>query len=257
MKDAPRPAYLEIDGEIGTITLNRPEAYNAIDLEMAVRLKELAFEAEATANLKVLIIRGEGAAFCGGGDIRHFVSNLDDIDTCIRNLLGPYHEFLMRLRSMPKVVLASVHGSVAGAGLSLASMCDFGVASDDCVFTPAYAKIGVSPDGGGTWGLVRAVGERRALQIYLAEDSFTAEQAVQWGLVTRLVPADRLADETRSLAKRIARTSADALAGTKRLIAASTTAVLPGHLNNEMETLIGCMASDEFVSAVSQFVRKP
>src|SRR3546814_14979104 len=106
----------------------------------------------------------------------------------------------------------------AGAGLSLASMCDLCIAADDASFTPAYAKTGVSPDGGGTWGPARAVGERRALQIYLGEDSFTAAQAAQWGLVARLVPAHALAGETASFAARLSKTSSEAIAGTKRLL---------------------------------------
>src|SRR3546814_214240 len=158
---ATHPAFLAIDGEIATLTLNRPESYNAIDLAMATRLRDLARDVEADGRIKILVVRGEGPAFCGGGDIRHFVENLDDIGSCIRELLTPYHDFLSTLRRMPKVVLASVHGAAAGAGLSLASMCDLCIAADDASFTPAYAKIGVSPDGGGTWGLARRSEKRR------------------------------------------------------------------------------------------------
>ena len=93
---------------------------------------------------------------------------------------------------MPKIVLSSVHGSAAGAGMGLAFVTDLCIAADDARFTPAYAKIGVSPDGGSTVGMVGTVGTRRALQIFLAEDSFTAQQAYEWGLVARVVPAAEL-----------------------------------------------------------------
>ncbi|MEA3012553.1 MAG: hypothetical protein QOD42_1098 [Sphingomonadales bacterium] len=254
--DPRRPAFLGVDGEIATIVLNRPEAYNAIDREMAERLRDLAAEAAGLAGIKIVVVRGEGPAFCGGGDIRHFVGNLDDIGTCIRALLTPYHQFLESLRTMDRLTVASVHGSAAGAGLSLASMCDLCIAADDAVFTPAYARIGVSPDGGGTYGLARAIGARRALHAYLGEDKFPARQAADWGLVTKLVPAGTLADETALYAARLARTSAAAIAGTKRLLQASVGAALPDQLNDEMETLIGCMATETFVTAVQSFVKK-
>ena len=249
-------ALLSVAGEVATLTLNRPQAYNAIDRAMAERLRDLAIEIERRAEIKVVVVRGEGKAFCGGGDIRHFAANLDDIGTCIRDLLTPYHEFLVRLRRMPKLILASVHGSAAGAGLSLVSMCDLAIAADDALFTPAYAKIGVSPDGGGTFGLARTIGARRALQIQLGEDNFTAQQAEQWGLLARTAPAAALADETAAYAERLCRTSHEAIANTKRLLRASANAGLEDHLIDEMESLIRCMATPTFVSAVARFVSK-
>ena len=116
---------------------------------------------------------------------------------------------------MPKIVLASVHGSAAGAGLSLALMADLCIAAEDARFTPAYAKLGVSPDGGGTIGLTAAVGPRRALQIFLAEDQFSAAQALQWGLVVKVVPAAELKAATRELAHRLAQNAPAAIAATK------------------------------------------
>ena len=101
---------------------------------------------------------------------------------------------------MPKIVLSSVHGSAAGAGMGLAFVADLCIAADDARFTPAYAKIGVSPDGGSTVGMVGTVGTRRALQIFLAEDSFSAQQAYDWGLVAKVVPAAELKAATREFA---------------------------------------------------------
>lgn len=251
-----RPAFLTVEGEVATIVLNRPEAYNAIDRNLAERLRDLADEVARNAAVKVVIVRGEGPAFCGGGDIRHFVGHLDDIGTCIRALLIPYHAFLESLRAMDKLTIASVHGSAAGAGLSLAAMCDLCIAAEDAVFTPAYAKLGVSPDGGGTWALARAIGARRALHVFLGEDSFSTGQAADWGLVTRLAPADALREETARYAARLARIGPEAIAGTKRLLHAGADTPLPAHLEDEMETLIDCMATDTFVAAVRRFVKK-
>src|SRR3546814_18192601 len=119
---ATHPAFPAIDGEIATLTLNRPESYNAIDLAMATRLRDLARDVEADGRIKILVVRGEGPAFCGGGDIRHFVENLDDFGSCLRDLLTPYPDFLLTFRPMPKVLLSSVPGAAAGTRSSRAQL---------------------------------------------------------------------------------------------------------------------------------------
>src|SRR6476660_7942252 len=214
------PALLRIDGPIATITLNRPAAFNSIDLSIAKKLEQLSAEVEASDDIRVLVIEGEGRAFCAGGDLQTIgaAAAADNIAPVVGELLQHYHAFITALRRMPKVVLASVHGSAAGAGLSLAFVADLCIAAEDARFTPAYSKLGVSPDGGGTVGVTAAVGTRRALQIYLAEDSFTAQQAHQWGLVAKVVPPAELKAETRKFAERLAQNPPAAIAGTKSLV---------------------------------------
>ena len=249
-------ARLTRAGAIATITLDRPESYNVIDRAMAARLRDLAIDVAGDPEIRALIVRGAGPAFCGGGDIRYFVSNLDAIGDSIRHLLDAYHAFLELLVEMPKLTIASVHGAAAGAGLSLAAMCDFCVVSDDARFTPAYAKLGVSPDGGGTYGLARAVGPRRALQILLGESSFSATQALEWGLAARVFPAADLEAETLAYAEKLVRTSPEAIANTKRLLRVSSQAGLHDHLIDEMESLIRCMDTPMFEQAIDAFVKK-
>src|SRR3954467_3172973 len=200
------PALLRIEGPIATITLNRPDAFNAIDLSIARKLEQLAAQVEADDNIRVLVIEGEGRAFCAGGDLQTIgaAAAADNIAPVVGELLLHYHAFITTLRRMPKVVLASVHGSAAGAGLSLAFAADICIAAEEARFTPAYAKLGVSPDGGGTVGVVASVGVPRPLQIFLAEDSFTARQAYEWGLVAKVVPGLELMAATRGLAQRLA-----------------------------------------------------
>src|SRR5579864_4726470 len=214
------PALLTIDGAIATITLNRPAAFNAIDLSIAKKLEELAAEVESSEAIKVLVLEGTGRAFCAGGDLQTIggASAADTIAPVIGEMLQHYHAFITALRRMPKIVLASVHGSAAGAGLSLAFMADLCIAAEDARFTAAYGKLGVSPDGGGTVGVTAAVGPRRALQIFLAEDSFSAAQAMQWGLVVKVVPATELKAATRELAQRLAQNTIAAIAATKMLV---------------------------------------
>lgn len=252
------PALLRIEGAIATIMLNRPAAFNSIDLAIAKTLERLGAEVEASDEVKVLVLEGEGRAFCAGGDLQTIgaAAASDTIAPVVGEMLTHYHAFITTLRRMPKIVLASVHGSAAGAGLSLASVADLCIAADDARFTPAYAKLGVSPDGGGTVGVTASVGARRALQIYLAEDSFTAQQAYEWGLVAKIVPAAELKAATRELAQRLAQNAPACIAATKTLIHRAPVTPIEQQLDAERDAIIDCMHTDEFRAAVKKFTSK-
>jgi enoyl-CoA hydratase/carnithine racemase len=252
------PALLAIEGPIATITLNRPSSFNSIDLSIAKKLKELAAAVDAADDVKVLVIEGAGRAFCAGGDLPTLgaASASDTIALVVGELLHHYHAFIATLVHMPKLVLASVHGSAAGAGFSLASVADLCIAAEDARFAPAYAKLGASPDGGGTAGVVGAVGSRRALQIFLAEDSFSAAQAFDWGLVTKVVPAAELKTATRELALRLAQNSPATIAATKRLMQRASRNSIEHQLDAERDAIIDCMHTDEFRTAIDKFLRK-
>jgi len=253
-----QPALLRIEGPIATITLNRPAAFNSINLAVAQKLEALGAEVEASDGVRVLVIEGEGRAFCAGGDLQTIgaAAASDTVAPVVGELLRHYHAFITTLRRMPKLVLSSVHGSAAGAGLSLAFIADLCIATEDARFTPAYAKLGVSPDGGGTVGVVATVGTRRALQIFLAEDSFTAQQAHQWGLVAKVVPAAELKAATREFALRLAQTAPAGIAATKALIQRAPTTPIEQQLDAERDAIIDCMHTEEFRIAVKKFTSK-
>jgi enoyl-CoA hydratase/carnithine racemase len=258
VSSADDPALLRVEGPVATITLNRPSAFNAIDLPIAKKLEQLGEEVEAIDDIRVLVIEGAGRAFCAGGDLQTIgaAAAADTIAPDVGELLVHYHAFIAALRRMPKIVLASVHGSAAGAGLSLAFVSDLCIAAEDARFTPAYAKLGVSPDGGGTVGVVAAVGARRALQIFLAEDSFSAVQAFYWGLVTKVVPAVELKAATGELAHRLAQNAPAAIAATKALVRHALTTPTKQQLDAERDAIIDCMQTDEFRVAVNKFMNK-
>src|SRR6201997_2997922 len=232
------PALLRIEGAVATITLNRPAAFNSINLAIAKKLEQLAADVEASEDIKVLVLEGEGKAFCAGGDLQTIgaAAAADTIAPVVGELLKHYHVFIETLRRMPKIVLSSVHGS--GAGMGLAFVADLCIAADDARFTPAYAKIGVSPDGGSTVGVVGTVGNRRALQIFLSEDSFTAQQAYEWGLVAKVVPAVELKAATRQFAERLAQNPPAAIAGTKALVYQAPTTPTKQQLDAEEHRII-------------------
>jgi len=252
------PALLRIDGPIATITLNRPAAFNAIDLSIARKLEQLGAEVEASDDIRVLVIEGQGRAFCAGGDLQTLgaAADADTIAPVVGELLKHYHAFIETVRRMPKIVLSSVNGSAAGAGMGLAFVADLCIAADDARFTPAYAKIGVSPDGGSTVGMVGTVGVRRALQIFLGEDSFSAQQACDWGLVAKIVPAAELKAATRKFAERLAQNPPAAIGGTKSLVYQAAVTPTKQQLDAEEEKIIDCMHTDEFRVAVKKFTSK-
>src|SRR5215813_7654084 len=251
-------AILRIDGAIATITLNRPAAFNSVNLAIAQKLEALAVEVEANDAIRVLVIEGEGRAFSAGGDLQTIgaAAEANTIAPVVGELLKHYHAFIEMVRRMPKIVLSSVHGSAAGAGMGLAFVTDLCIAAEDAKFTPAYSKIGVTPDGGSTVGIVGTVGTRRALQIFLAEDSFTAQQAHEWGLVARVAPAAELKAETRKFAERLAQNPPAAIAGTKALVHQAPTTPTRQQLDAEELKIIQAMLTDEFNAAVKKFTSK-
>lgn len=252
------PALLAIDGPIATITLNRPAAFNSINLAIAKKLELLAAQVEADKTVRVLVIQGEGRAFSAGGDLQTIgaAAEADTIAPVVGELLKHYHAFIEILRRMPKIVLTSVHGSAAGAGMGLAFVGDLCISADNARFTPAYAKIGVSPDGGSTVGMVGIVGTRRALQIFLAEDSFSAQQAHDWGLVAKVVPEAELKAATRQFAERLAQNPAAAIGGTKSLVYQAALTPTRRQLDAEEAKIIEAMQTEEFRMAVKKFTSK-
>jgi enoyl-CoA hydratase/carnithine racemase len=252
------PALLGIEGPVATITLNRPATFNWINLAIAKKLEQLSAEVEASDDIRVLVIEGKGRAFCAGGDLRTMgaAAAAGTIAPRGGELLRHYHTFVRTMRRMPKIVLTSVHGSAIGSGLSLTFMADLCIAAADARFAPGYAKLGLSPDGGGTVGVVASVGMRRALQIFLAEDCFSAEQAHQWGLVARVVPAIELKAATRELALRLSKNAPAALASTKALIYRAPATPIEQQLDAERDAIIACMHTGEFRAAAKRYTQR-
>ncbi|MET3967364.1 MULTISPECIES: enoyl-CoA hydratase/isomerase family protein [Bradyrhizobium] len=252
------PALLRIDGPIATITLNRPAAFNSVNLAIAQKLEQLAAYLEGADDIRVVVLEGEGRAFSAGGDLQTIgaAAETGTVTPVVGELLKHYHAFIEIIRRMPKISLSSVHGSAAGAGMGLAFVTDLCIAAEDAKFTPAYAKIGVSPDGGSTVGIVGTVGSRRALQIFLSEDNFTAQQAYEWGLVAKVVPAAELKAATRKLAERLAQNPPAAIAGTKSLVYQAATTPVKQQLDAEEHKIIMAMNTEDFRAAVKKFTSK-
>ncbi|MEK9660555.1 MAG: enoyl-CoA hydratase-related protein, partial [Alphaproteobacteria bacterium] len=192
-------------GAVGTLTLKRPEVLNALDLAMAQDLHAALEEATSDDAIRCLVIQGAGRGFMAGGDVASMQASLDDIEPMVDELIGQYHKSVLTLAAMPKPVIGSLHGPIAGAGVGLAMNNDFAIAADDAKFVLAYINLGTIPDGGSTYLLPRIVGRRKALELAMLSEPLDAQGALEAGLVNRVVPAAEREAETMKLAEKFAR----------------------------------------------------
>lgn len=251
---------VEVRDRIAWVTLNRPQALNALNDPMRQALIE-GFEAlEEDDGVRCVVLRGAGEHFMAGGDIKGFHQRLGDGPEALHDHFAcgipRLHRAIAALRRMPKPVLASVQGATAGFGLSLMMAADLAIAAEDAFFTLAYCRIGTSPDGGGSYHLPRIVGVRKAMEIALLGDRFDAATAARLGLVNFLVPRADLAAETERLARRLAEGPTLALAGAKQLINQSLDSDLATQLDAEAESFARCAASADFAEGITAFVEK-
>lgn len=247
--------YSVADG-VATITLNRPHVMNAMDADMIRRLRAAAERCAEDASARAVVIRGNGPAFLAGGDVSVFRANLPGLPDLVRAGARELHHAIAALRRAPKPVLASVHGAVAGAGVSLVAAVDLAIAAEDAKFMMAYSRIGTSPDGGATWTLPRLLGHRRALELMLLSDPIDARTALQIGLVNWVTDTARLGAETAAIAKRLANGATVALAETRRLVYEGLDRTLPEQLDAEAEAFARCAGTRDFAEGVTAFVEK-
>jgi 2-(1,2-epoxy-1,2-dihydrophenyl)acetyl-CoA isomerase len=248
---------LDKQGGVATLTLNRPDVLNALNRQMALELKATAEYLAADETVRCVVLRGAGRGFMAGGDVATFHANLDSIGHTVDDLITIYHHFALTLSSMPKPVIASIHGPVAGAGVGLALNADLGIAADDTKFTMAYVMIGTIPDGGSTYLLPRLVGRRKALELAMLSEPVDAATALDLGLVNRVVPAADLAAETMKLAERLASGPTQAYANTKALINRTFEAAdMADQLAAEQAAFLRCAVTGDFAEGVTAFVEK-
>ncbi|GAB4359629.1 MAG: enoyl-CoA hydratase/isomerase family protein [Gammaproteobacteria bacterium] len=248
------------DAGTATLTLNRPDRFNALDDAMARDLNRLTAELAADESVRCVVIRGAGGNFQAGGDIEYFRAGLEhpveEREGEIRSIIGEVHAAITNIRGMPKPVIAAVEGAAAGFGISLLAACDLAIAADNARFTLAYCLIGTSPDGGSTYALPRMVGSKRAMELALLGERFDAARAESMGLVNRVVPVDALDGAVAKLAAHLAEGPTLAYAQAKALINNSWNNDLSAQLDDEMERFARCALSDDFAEGVRAFCEK-
>lgn len=247
-----RTLAVTIDDGVATITLDRPDAANAINLELAQELNEATIQ---VADARCVLIRGAGARFCAGGDLKDFVGR-DDLPAQIKRITTNVHAAVANLAGMDAPVIAAVHGAAAGAGLSLACACDIVLAAASTKFVMAFSAVGLVPDGSSTWFIPRLAGLRVALELALTNRTLTADEALAHGLVTRVVADDALTAESEALARTLAAGPTHALGEAKRLIRTSFDHSLETQMKREQDALSAAAGSPEGREGIAAFVEK-
>jgi len=245
-----------VDEGIATITLDRPDAYNALNISLGRDLLHAAIEADEDRSVRCIVVTGAGKAFCSGGDVKDFIDTLDRIGVHIKRLTTDFHGAISRLARSPKPVVMAVNGVAAGAGFSLAVSGDLVLATESARFTLAYSKIGAAPDGSSTYFLPRLVGYSRAMELYLTNRTLSAREAMEWGLVNRVIADAEFAGAVSTLARELARGPTYAFGLAKKLFLHSSQESLETQMELEAQAIAATGHSEDFKTGVTAFAKK-
>jgi 2-(1,2-epoxy-1,2-dihydrophenyl)acetyl-CoA isomerase len=248
---------LEVKNSVAHLTLNRPEAANGINLELAQDLDHAARKCDDDPAVRAILISGAGKFFCAGGDLKSFAAKSEtDLPRYLEEVTSHLHRAVSLFARMRSPVVAAVHGSAAGAGFSLTCAVDFVIATESAKFTMAYTKAGLTPDGSSTFYLPRIVGPRRALELAILNPILSAQQALDFGIVTRMVPDAELLSTATAFAEELATGPTLAYRGVKRLIIDSAVAGLEEQMGHETETICAAAWTKDAREGIAAFVEK-
>jgi 2-(1,2-epoxy-1,2-dihydrophenyl)acetyl-CoA isomerase len=248
--------YAVTDG-VARIHLDRPESSNAIDVVMARDLRAVATDCAADSTVRAVLITGAGARFCAGGDITLFAGTpRDELPGLLDGLITDYHVALTTFAALEVPIVCAVQRAAAGGGLGLLYAADIVIASDDAKFAVGYGGIGLSADGGNSWYLPRLVGPRVAAQMFLQNRVLTAAEALAFGMVSELVPADRLAEQAEAAVARLAAGPTQAYALMRRLLRDTWTSELGGQLHSERAAMVQAAGTGDAAEGIAAFAGK-
>jgi 2-(1,2-epoxy-1,2-dihydrophenyl)acetyl-CoA isomerase len=240
---------LSVAAGVATVTLDRPARGNALDLAAARRLEQVTGEVAGRRDVSVILLRAEGRHFCVGGDI-HAMTRADAPAAWVREVADTTHRAIANLHTMEVVVLAAIQGAAAGAGLSLALVADLVLVTSTTSFVAAWPAIGLTPDGGASWLLPRAVGSHRAAQMMLADRRLSGQEALEWGLAHELVAEGELDSRAGVVAETVAAGAHRALGRTRQLLRRSWDVGLGTQLDLERDSIAEARRdSQEFLDA--------
>jgi len=247
---------VSVEAGVATITLNRPEKLNALNPEMHQLLRAALERATDEPAIRAVLLTGTGRGFCTGQDLaERDVSGAAPIDLSV-SLGSHYNPLVRRLRALPKPIICAVNGVAAGAGANIALACDLVIAARSASFIQAFSKIGLIPDAGGSYFLPRLIGTARAMGLALLAEKLDAEQAVQWGLIWKVVDDDQLASETAALAHRLASGPTRGYGLLKKAMYASAGNSLDAQLDLERDLQREAGYSEDYREGVTAFKEK-
>ncbi|HAM57983.1 MAG TPA: enoyl-CoA hydratase [Candidatus Rokubacteria bacterium] len=246
----------DVKDSVATITLNRPEAYNALNLTLARDVFQATLEADESRDVRCIVITGAGKAFCAGGDVKDFADNPDRIGILVKELTTYLHGAVSRLARSLKPVIMAVNGVAAGGGMSLALSGDLVVAAESAKFNMAYSRIAASPDGSSSYFLPRMIGLRRALELHFTNRVLSAREAMDWGLVNRVHPDAEFPAAVRTLARELAQGPTLAFGRAKLLFHQSTQESLETQMELEAQAIAASGHTEDFRNGVVAFARK-
>jgi 2-(1,2-epoxy-1,2-dihydrophenyl)acetyl-CoA isomerase len=250
---------LAIEDSVAYVTLNRPERLNAWNQQFGDELREALLKDAAAPSVRAVLITGAGRGFSSGADLKDMLEQaasgapVPDVGEMLRER---YHPIITGIRELPKPVIAAVNGPAVGIGCSLALACDLIWAAESAIFGLAFVNIGLVPDGGSTFLVPAAVGKARALEMALLGQPISAEQALDWGLINKVVPDDKLIEEARSLAKRLAAGPTRSYANSKRALNNSVLKIMEEQLDLEAQIQSEMAGTADFTEGVQAFVEK-
>ena len=248
------------EGSVATVTINRPEVRNALSADMLEDLSR-ALEDCRSENVRAVVITGTRGAFCSGADVKGLTQALElspkELSSHVKGLADRlHHDVVLRIRQLPKPVIASIGGVAAGAGFSLALACDLRIVSQEARFFLAYANIGATLDGGSSYYLPRLLGNGLAMEVSLMNQPISAQRALEMGLVNRLVPAYELEKHTAEIAQRLAAGPTAAYGRVKELIDRSWNSDLESQLDEEARAISEITLTKDFQEGITAFVEK-
>jgi 2-(1,2-epoxy-1,2-dihydrophenyl)acetyl-CoA isomerase len=248
----------ELNDNVAVLTMNRPEALNALSRQLITDLTS-SIQQAIEDGARAIVLTATGRAFCSGGDLREMqtmASEAGRTEAYLEGPLGKLHELILLIRETPIPFIAAVNGICAGAGTNVALACDIIVAAENATFNEAFVKIGLSPDAGGTFFLPRAIGEKLAAELFMTGESVSAERAAQFGMINRVVSSDSLLTEALLLAKKLAAGPSSSIGRVKRMLNASFSNDLRQQLALEHDCQIESGRSADFKEGVSAFFEK-
>ncbi len=248
----------ELTETVAIVTFNRPEALNALSLQLT---KDLfgAIQKAIEEKARAIVLTGEGRAFCSGGDLREMQSMWQKegrIEAFMEAPLKALHDVILLIRETPIPFLAAVQGVCAGAGTNFALACDLVFAAETASFNEAFVRIGLSPDCGGSFFLPRAVGEKLAAEIFMTGETISADRAAQFGMINRVVAADDLMTETLLMAQKLALAPTASIGRIKQMLNASFSNDLSAQLDLEHRLQIESGKGSDFKEGVQAFFEK-